>query len=147
MGEVGGVGGHLRQRYGLRINYMHSVTIAVSDAEGEREGPENDLEVSDWGHIDNYETPRHQMRLRTRRMGEGGYREVVPKLEDWGSGKGHHFAILGIPDISHDAMNFDFKFDRNRTAGSEDTILFVAAHGPRSHHPTSGRIRLPCLIR
>ena len=31
-------------------------------------------------------------------------------------------------------MIFDFKFGRNRIAGSEDTIIFVAAHGP--YHTT-----------
>ena len=32
-------------------------------------------------------------------------------------------------------MIFDFKFGSNRTAGSEDTIIFVAAHGPHRTIP------------
>ena len=72
----------------LIINYyslitrLQSITIVVSDAEGERERSEHVLEGSDWDYIDNYETPRHRMGLRTRRVVQGGYREVVPDLED-----------------------------------------------------------------
>ena len=65
----------------MLIAGLQSVTIVVSNAEGEREGSEHDLEDSDWDHINN-ETSRHQMGLRTRRMWRGGYREVVPELED-----------------------------------------------------------------
>ena len=69
----------LRQRYGreLIINYhspiarLQSVTIIVSDAEGEREGSEKYLEGSGWDRIDNYEIPRNQMGLR-RRVVKGG---------------------------------------------------------------------------
>ena len=32
-------------------------------------------------------------------------------------------------------MIFDFKFGSNRTAGSEDTIIFVAVHGPHRSIP------------
>ena len=32
-------------------------------------------------------------------------------------------------------MIFDFKFGSNRTASSEDTIIFVAAHGPHRSIP------------
>ena len=62
----------------LVINYhspiprLESITIVVSDAEGEREGSEHVLEDSDWDYIDNYETPRHRMGLRTRRVVQGG---------------------------------------------------------------------------
>ena len=70
--------------YHSLIARLQSVTIVVSDAEGEREGSEHDLEDPDWDQIDSYEAPRHQMDLRTRRMGKGGYREVVPEVEDMG---------------------------------------------------------------
>ena len=70
--------------YHSLIARMQSVTIVVSDAEGEMEGSEHDLEDSDWDKIDSYEAPKHQMSLRTRRMGKGGYREVVPEVEDMG---------------------------------------------------------------
>ena len=72
----------------LIINYhslilrLQSITIVVSDAEGEREGSGHVLEGSDWDYIHNYETPRHRMGLRTRRVVQGGYREVVPDIED-----------------------------------------------------------------
>ena len=93
MGRVGGVGrvgapsgkGMVQE---LVINYhsliprLQSITIVVSDVEGEREGSEHVLEDSDWDCIDNYETPSHRMDLRTRRVVQGGYREVVPDLED-----------------------------------------------------------------
>ena len=92
MGEVGGVGGLLQQSMSREtiINYhsliaqLRSVTIVVSDTEGEREGSEHDLEDSDWDQINSYEAPRHQMGLRTRRMGKGGYREVILEVEDMG---------------------------------------------------------------
>ena len=58
--------------YHSLIAQLQSVTIVVSDAQREREGSEQDLENSDWDHIDNYETARHQMGLRTR-MGKGLY--------------------------------------------------------------------------
>ena len=61
--------------------------------------------------------------------------------------KGIISLFWGLWIFFHDVMIFDFKFSSNRTAGSEDIIHFVAAHGPRSRHPTSSRIRLPCLIR
>ena len=72
----------------LVINYhspiprLESITIVVSDAEGEREGSGHALKGSDWDYIHNYETPRHRMGLRTRRVVQGEYREVVPDLED-----------------------------------------------------------------
>ena len=47
----------------------------------------------------------------------------------------------------YDVMIFDFKFGSNRTASSKNTTHCVAAHEPHSHHPVSGRIRHPCLIR
>ena len=73
---------------GLIINYHSPIPPAavhyhvVSDAEGEKEGSGHVLEGSDWDYIHNYETPRHRMGLRTRRVVQGGYREVVPDLED-----------------------------------------------------------------
>ena len=90
VGRVGGVGGLLQQRYSPGIDHklslailrLQSITIVVSDAEGEREGSEHVLEDSDWDCIDNNETPRHRMGLRTRRVMQGGYREVVPDIED-----------------------------------------------------------------
>ena len=69
--------------YHSLIARRQSVTTVVSDAEGEMEGSEHDLEGSDWDQVDSYEVPRHQMGLRTR-MGKGGYREVVPEVEDMG---------------------------------------------------------------
>ena len=50
----------------LNINYdslilrLQSITIVVSDAEGEREGSEHVLEDSDWDFIDNNETHRYR---------------------------------------------------------------------------------------
>ena len=90
VGRVGGVGGLLDKGMvqELVINYhslilrLQSTTIVVSDAEGEREGSEHVLEDSDWDLVDNNETPRHRMGLRTRRVMQGGYREVVPDIED-----------------------------------------------------------------
>ena len=61
---------------------LQSVTIIISDAEGEREESEHDLGDTDWDCVDSHETPRHQMGLRTRRVGRGGYKEVVPDVED-----------------------------------------------------------------
>ena len=64
----------------LIINYhspiprLQSITIVVSDAEGEREGSEHVLKDLDWDYIDNYETHRHRMGLRTPRVLQGGYR-------------------------------------------------------------------------
>ena len=68
--------------YRLLIPWLQPVTIVVSDAKGEMEGSKHGREDSEWDHIDNYETPGHQVGLRTRRMGRGGYREVVSELED-----------------------------------------------------------------
>ena len=69
---------------GMTCAYMQqqSITIVVSDAEGKREGSEHVLEDSDWDCVDNYETPSHRMDLRTRRVVQGGYRGVIPDLED-----------------------------------------------------------------
>ena len=61
---------------------LQSLTIVISDAEGEREGSEHDLGDTDWDYVDSHETPRHQTGLRTRRVGRGGYKEVVPDVED-----------------------------------------------------------------
>ena len=48
-----------------------------------REGSEHNHQVedSDWYQIDSYEASMHQIDLR-RRMGKGGYREVVLEVED-----------------------------------------------------------------
>ena len=42
---------------------------------------------------------------------------------------------MGFWIFFHDVMIFDFKFGSNRIAGSEDTIIFVAAHGPHRTIP------------
>ena len=42
---------------------------------------------------------------------------------------------MGFWIFFHDVMIFDFKFGSNRTAGSEDTIVFVAVHGPHRTIP------------
>ena len=92
-GGRGGRGGQSRVSSGKGMSWetiihYHSLIArlqsVVSDAEGEREGSEHDLEDPDWDQIDSYEAPRHQMGPRTRRMGKGGYREVVPEVEDIG---------------------------------------------------------------
>lgn len=70
----------------LAIHPLQSVTIAVSDAEGERERSEYDLGDPDRNHIDSYETPRHQMDLRTRRVRKAGYREVISRIGTEGKG-------------------------------------------------------------
>ena len=44
-------------------------------------------------------------------------------------GKGIILLFWGLWNFLYDAMIFDFKFGSNRTAGSEDTIRFVVAHG------------------
>ena len=57
-------------------------------------------------------------------------------------GKGVVLLFWGFWKLFRRIM-IDFKFGSNRTAGSKGTM----AHGRRSHHPISGRIRLPCLRR
>ena len=71
----------------------------------------------------------------------GGTGRLFRKSRIWAEGKGIISLFWGSGFFFHDVMIFDFKFGSNRTAGSEDTVVFVAAHGP---HRT---IRLPCLIR
>ena len=75
----------------LIINYhslilrLQSITIVVSDAEGERERLEHVLEDSDWDYIDNNETPRHRGSQNTKGNAGGvqggcsGYRGLVPR--------------------------------------------------------------------
>ena len=57
-------------------------------------------------------------------------------------GKGIILLFSVFWSFFYDVMIFDFKFGSNRTAGSEDTTRFVAAHGPYSpsgfrSYPTS----------
>ena len=86
--------------YHSLIARLQSVTIVVSDAEGEREGSEHDLEDSDWDQIDSYEAPRHQMGLR--RWGRGGTGRLFRKSRIWAEGKGIISLFWGSGFFFHD---------------------------------------------
>ena len=59
----------------------------------------------------------------------GGTGRLFRKSRIWAGGKGVISLFWGSGFFFHDVMIFDFKFGSNRTAGSEDTIICVAAHG------------------
>ena len=67
--------------------------------------------------------------------GRGGTGRLFRKSRIWAEGKGIISLFWGSGFFFHDVMIFDFKFGSNRTAGSEDAIIFVAAHGPHRTIP------------
>ena len=67
--------------------------------------------------------------------GRGVTGRLFRKSRIWAEGKGIISLFWGSRFFLHDVMIFDFKFGSNRKASSEDTIIFVAAHGPHRTIP------------
>ena len=120
------------------------MTIVVSDAEDGREWSEHDLGDSYLDCIDSHETPRHQMGLRTSRCEGGGTGRLFRISRVSTEEKGTISLFWGFRGFLHDVI-FDFKFCGNHTAGSEESIHFVAAHGSSGLRPylTSMSYMLP----
>ena len=67
--------------------------------------------------------------------GRGATGRLFRKSRVWAEGKGIISLFWGSGFFLHHVIIFDFKFGSNHTASSEDTIIFVAAHGPHRTIP------------